>query len=205
MFVSKVLTPREKSILKIIKQAILERGYPPSVREIGQQAGLRSSSTVHGYLKRLEEKKVIRRVPSKPRAIEVLDLYSGPHPAHLNWIPMLGHVAAGTPILAVENIESFFPLPKDFTGAGEFFMLTVKGDSMIDIGIFDHDQVIVKKQHTADNGDIVIALLDEEATVKRFFKRKNNIELKPENKNMDSIIAKDVVILGKVVGLLRKI
>jgi len=202
---SEKLTPREEAILNVIKESIHRKGYPPSVREIGQKVGLRSSSTVHSYLKRLEEKGTIRRDPTKPRAIEVLGRDPREHPANFNWIPVLGRVAAGLPLLAVENRETFFPLPSDFTGPGEFFMLTVKGESMIEMGIFEGDLVIVRKQSTADSGDIVVALLEDEATVKRFFKEKDHIRLQPENRNMAPIITRDVKILGKVIGLLRKI
>lgn len=199
------LTPREEAILNVIKEAIQKKGYPPSVREIGQKVGLRSSSTVHSYLKRLEEKEVIRRDPTKPRAIEVLGIKPREQTASFTWIPVLGRVAAGSPLLAVENRESFFPLPSDFTGEGEFFMLTVKGESMIDVGIFEDDLVIVRKQPTADNGDIVVALLEDKATVKRFFKEKDHIRLQPENQHMAPIVTRNIKILGKVIGLLRKL
>ncbi len=198
------LTSREEAILRVIKESVHQKGYPPSVREIGQKVGLRSSSTVHSYLRRLEEKGVIRRDPTKPRAIEVLGSESREQPGTFNWVPVLGRVAAGAPVLAVENREAFFPLPIEFTGQGEFFMLTVKGESMIDVGIFDGDLVIVKKQATAINGEIVVALLEDESTVKRFIKEKDHIKLKPENKNMTPIITREAKILGKVVGLLRK-
>jgi len=201
---SSKLTPREDAILNVIKESILQKGYPPSVREIGQKVGLSSSSTVHNYLKRLEEKGVIRRDPTKPRAIEVLGMEPREQPATFNWVPVLGRVAAGLPVLAVENREAFFPLPVDFTGQGEFFMLTVKGESMIDVGIFDGDLVIVRKQSTANNGDIVVALLEDESTVKRFYKEKDYIKLKPENKNMAPIITRNATILGTVIGLLRR-
>lgn len=201
---SKELTPREEAILNVIKETIHKKGYPPSVREIGQKVGLRSSSTVHSYLRRLEEKEMIRRDPAKPRAIEVLGMPNEPS-EKINWVPVVGRVAAGYPLLAVENREGFFPLPSDFIGEGEFFILRVKGESMIDAGIFDGDLVIVRKQSSADNGDIVVALLEDEATVKRFFKEKDHVKLKPENKNMAPIIIRDVIILGKVIGLLRKL
>jgi repressor LexA len=201
---SSKLTSREDAILTVIKESILQKGYPPSVREIGQKVGLSSSSTVHNYLKRLEDKGVIRRDPTKPRAIEVLGMEPREQPTTFNWVPVLGRVAAGLPVLAVENREAFFPLPVDFTGHGEFFMLTVKGESMIDVGIFDGDLVIVRKQSTANNGDIVVALLEDESTVKRFYKEKDYIKLKPENKNMAPIITRDATILGTVIGLLRR-
>lgn len=199
-----VLTPREEAILTVIKENIRTKGYPPSVREIGQVVGLKSSSTVHNYLKRLEKKGLLRRDPTKPRAVELMDRSS--HTLELmRMVPLLGRVAAGEPILAVENREDVFPLPISFTGEGEFFMLTVRGDSMIEAGIFDGDLVVVRRQPTADNGDIVVALLNDEATVKRFFRENGHIRLQPENKAMSPILVRDPLILGKVVGLLRKL
>lgn len=199
------LTPREEEVLKVIKDSIASKGYPPSVREIGQKVGLSSSSTVHSYLRRLEEKGVIRRDPTKPRAIEILQKEELNPQEKLNWIPVLGRVAAGLPLLAVENNEGFFPLPTGFTGEGEFFMLQVKGDSMIEVGIFEGDLVLVRKQPSADNGDIVVALLEDEATVKRFFKEKDHVRLQPENKNMAPILTQEAKIVGKVIGLVRKL
>ncbi len=201
---SQPLTKREQEVLDIIKNTIKEKKYPPSVREIGKKAGLRSSSTVHNYLRRLEEKQYIRRDPTKPRAIEVLEMEHNRY-RNLNWVPVLGRVAAGEPILAVENREAYFPLPADFAGDGEFYMLTIKGDSMIEAGIFEGDLVIVKKASMADNGEIVVALVEDEATVKRFFKEKDHVRLQPENSSMEPIYVRDVTILGRVVGLLRKI
>ncbi|SHI49167.1 transcriptional repressor LexA [Desulfofundulus thermosubterraneus] len=198
------LTPREKIILEVIKENIRTKGYPPSVREIGQIVGLKSSSTVHYYLKRLEDKGLLRRDPTKPRALELLEhtlSFSRP----MQMVPLLGRVAAGEPILAVENQEDVFPLPASFTGEGEFFMLTVRGDSMIEAGILDGDLVVVRRQPSADNGDIVVALLEDEATVKRFFRENDHIRLQPENKAMSPIKVKNPLILGKVVGLLRKL
>jgi repressor LexA len=198
------LTPREKIILEIIKKCIHNKGYPPSVREIGQAAGLKSSSTVHYYLKRLEEKGLIRRDPTKPRALELRE-HTLPVNQPIRMIPLLGRVAAGEPILAVEFQEDVFPLPASFTGEGEFFMLTVRGDSMIEAGILDGDLVVVRRQSSADNGDIVVALVEDEATVKRFFREDDHIRLQPENKAMSPIRVKNPLILGKVVGLLRKL
>lgn len=197
------LTPREKVILEIIKESIYTKGYPPSVREIGQATGLKSSSTVHSYLKRLEQKGLIQRDPTKPRALKLAATAGGPS-ASVRLVPILGRVAAGKPVLAVENYEGFFPLPVSFTGEGEFFMLTVRGDSMIEAGILDGDQVIVRRQPTAENGDIVVALVEEEATVKRFFRENDHVRLQPENRLMEPIRVKNPVILGKVIGLLRK-
>lgn len=181
-------------------------GYPPSIREIGKAIGLTSSSTVHSHLAALERKGYIRRDPTKPRALEVTDSYftsKGIKPDSLSNVPLLGKVAAGAPLLAQQNIEGSFVLPVEIAGE-DTFMLKVKGESMIEAGILDGDFLIVRQQPTADNGDIIVALLDEEATVKRFYKRNGRVLLKPENKSMEPIIASDVVILGKVVGLIRK-
>lgn len=200
----KGLTSREAAILAVIKKSIRQKGYPPAVREIGQIVGLSSSSTVHNYLKRLEVKGYLRRDPTKPRAIEILDEMVGKS-YELTGVPILGRVAAGKPLLAVENREDVFPLPVDFTGEGEFFMLTVRGDSMIDAGILEGDMVLVRHQPDAVNGDIVVALLEDEATIKRFYREVSRIRLQPENKFMEPIYASDVKVLGKVVGLVRKI
>lgn len=198
------LTPKQAAILEVIKKSIRQKGYPPSVREIGQAVGLSSSSTVHGYLKKLEEKGYLRRDPTKPRAMEVLDSLEGDKVDFVN-VPLLGRVAAGIPLLAVENRDDIFPLPTHFTGAGEFFMLTVRGDSMIEAGILDGDMVVVRSQGDALNGDIVVALLGEEATVKRFYKESGRVRLQPENSYMEPIYATELQVLGKVVGLVRKI
>jgi len=198
------LTPKQAAILAVIKKNIRQKGYPPSVREIGQAVGLSSSSTVHGYLKKLEAKGYLRRDATKPRAMEVLDDLEGEKVEFVN-VPLLGKVAAGQPLLAVENREDLFPLPTHFTGAGEFFMLTIRGDSMIEAGIFNGDMVIVRQQHDANNGDVVVALLEEEATVKRFFREKDRVRLQPENSLMEPIFASDLKVLGKVIGLVRRI
>ncbi|MBO8137580.1 MAG: transcriptional repressor LexA [Desulfotomaculum sp.] len=205
------LNDREQSILNVIKENIREKGYPPSVREIGQSVGLSSSSTVHSYLKKLEQKGYIRRDPTKPRAIELLNEENYSHlprsgdENEMVEVPVLGQVAAGSPLLAVESCEDVITLPRSFTGYGELFMLKVRGDSMIDAGILQGDLVLVRRQPSAVNGEIVVALLDGEATVKRFFKEKNYIRLQPENPTMAPILVRDVKILGKVVGLLRNI
>lgn len=198
------LTPREEQILEAIKKIVRGKGYPPSVREIGQFVGLSSSSTVHGYLQRLEKKGFLHRDSSKPRALELLDNTSGFRSVDVHFVPLLGRVAAGVPLLAVENQEGVLPLPADFTGHGEFFLLKVRGDSMTDAGILDGDLVVVRHQPTADNGDIVVALLGDEVTVKRFFREHDQIRLQPENSSQLPIIVKEVVILGKVTALLRK-
>jgi repressor LexA len=198
------LTPKQAAIMAVIKKNIKQKGYPPSVREIGQAVGLSSSSTVHGYLKKLESKGYLRRDATKPRAMEVLDDMEGDKIEFVN-VPLLGRVAAGVPILAVENREELFPLPTHFTGMGEFFMLTVHGDSMIEAGILNNDMVVVRRQHAVNNGDVVVALLDEEATVKRYFKEDSRVRLQPENRLMEPIYTTDLQILGKVIGLVRKI
>lgn len=198
----KKLTARQSTILNYIQKVLDERGYPPSVREIGEAVGLKSSSTVHTHLVNMEKKGYIRRDPTKPRAIEVLKK----KPAMVQ-VPVVGRVAASKPILAVENIESTFPLPTSFLkNKKEVFMLTTKGDSMINAGIYDGDYLVISQQQTAEDGDIVVALLNgENATVKRFFREKDSIRLQPENDLMEPIRSKDVVILGKVIGVFRKL
>ncbi len=198
------LTPRQKEILGYIKREVLQRGYPPSVREIGQAVGLNSSSTVHGHLGRLEEKGYIRRDPTKPRAIELVNDPDVIRKDIIN-VPIVGRVTAGEPILAVENIEDFFPMPKDFANYEDVFMLRVRGDSMINAGILDGDFVVVRQQAHADNGDIVVALIDDEATVKRFYSEADHVRLQPENPTMSPIRVVEVQILGKVVGVFRKV
>ncbi|WP_409253834.1 transcriptional repressor LexA [Bacillus sp. SCS-153A] len=202
------LSKRQQDILQYIKEEVKLKGYPPSVREIGEAVGLASSSTVHGHLARLESKGLIRRDPTKPRAIEVLDLEEDSIP-RLNAVnvPLIGKVTAGQPITAVENVEEFFPLPQHLAPADEqVFMLEIMGDSMIEAGILDGDYVIVRQQQTANNGDIVVAMTEEdEATVKRFFKEQDFVRLQPENSSMDPIILRHVSILGKVIGVYRQI
>ncbi|HHY33329.1 MAG TPA: transcriptional repressor LexA [Firmicutes bacterium] len=202
---SVAISRRQQQILDFITKQMELRGYPPSVREIGQAVGLKSTSTVHGHLSQLEKKGYIRRDPTKPRAIEVLPASGALHRGSALAVPVVGRVTAGQPILAVQNIEDYFPLPKDFGEQGSLFMLKVRGESMIEAGILNDDLVIVRQQDTAENGDIVVALLDDEATVKRFFKEAGRVRLQPENRFMDPIIVRDVAILGKVVGLVRRI
>jgi repressor LexA len=197
------LTDRQRQILQFIRQRVRERGYPPSVREIGEAVGLSSSSTVHGHLARLEARGYIRRDPTKPRAIEVLD--NPPTPDRwVRYVPVLGRIAAGAPILAVEDAAETFPLPYQWVGDQDVFLLQVRGESMVDAGIWPGDHVIVRRQETAENGDIVVALLGEEATVKRFYREKDRVRLQPENPSMEPIYTRDVRILGKVVGLIRR-
>ncbi|HLR63055.1 MAG TPA: transcriptional repressor LexA [Lentibacillus sp.] len=203
------LSKRQEAILDYIKEQVGEKGYPPSVREIAVAVGLASSSTVHGHLARLESKGFIRRDPTKPRAIEVLDLSeeSNIPREEPRYAPVIGKVTAGIPITAVENIEEFVPLPSSVTGTDEnLFVLVIEGESMIEAGILDGDMVIVKQQTTAQNGDIVVGMTDEdEATVKRFFKEKDHIRLQPENATLEPLIYQNVTILGKVVGLYRNV
>jgi repressor LexA len=196
-------------IMDFIRSEVNAKGYPPSVREIADAVGLASSSTVHGHLERLENKGHIRRDPTKPRAIEILD-----HSEENNipkdvarYAPVIGKVTAGLPITAVENIEEFIPLPSSSSGPDDkLFVLVIDGESMIEAGILDNDMVIVKQQNVAENGDIVVAMTDEnEATVKRFFKEKDHIRLQPENATMEPLIYQNVTILGKVIGLYRNI
>jgi repressor LexA len=198
------LSKRQKLILEFIQERIKTKGYPPSVREIGAAVGLKSSSTVHAHLMQLEEKGFIRKDPSKPRAIIPINR-NEPVESDLSSIslPVVGSVAAGTPILAQENIETYLPIPVDFVGSGNHYILKVKGESMIEAGILDGDYLIVRQQPDAANGEIIVAMLEDEATVKRYYKRDRYIELKPENSSMQPIIASEVAILGKVTGLLR--
>ncbi|MEK4511269.1 transcriptional repressor LexA [Paenibacillus sp. FSL K6-2524] len=202
------VSSRQQAILEFIRNEVRMKGYPPSVREIGEAVGLASSSTVHGHLDRLEKKGLIRRDPTKPRAIELLGQENSDHLglfAHsVARVPVIGKVTAGVPITATENIEDYFPLPQHYSGDGEVFMLSVIGDSMIEAGIHNGDYVIVRQQQTANNGDIVVAMTEEdEATVKTFYKEKDHIRLQPENSTMEPIRLKHVSILGKVVGLFR--
>jgi repressor LexA len=202
---SKGISKRQEQILDYIKQETETQGYPPSVREIGRAVGLKSTSTVHGHLSQLERKGYIRRDSSKPRAIEVLPAAGVlPRSASVT-VPLVGRVTAGLPVLAVENIEDYFPLPKDFGEPGTLFMLRVTGDSMIEVGILDGDYVIVRQQENAENGEIVVALIEDEATIKRFFKEKDKIRLQPENSFMEPIIVDDVSVLGRVTGVVRRI
>ena len=203
------LTKRQNEIFEYIKQTVHAKGYPPSVREIGEAVGLASSSTVHGHLSRLEEKGYIRRDPTKPRAIEIVTEQLG-EPINMEetiHVPVIGKVKAGIPITAVENVEEYFPLPEHFTSThnSDIFILNVVGNSMIEAGILDGDKVIVRSQTIAENGDIIVAMTEEnEATVKRFFKEKAHYRLQPENSSMDPIYLDQVTVLGKVVGLFRE-
>ncbi|MGI6648317.1 MAG: transcriptional repressor LexA [Bacillota bacterium] len=198
----KDLSPRQQAILDFIKKQTRTKGYPPSVREIGVAVGLSSSSTVHGHLRQMEEYGYIRRDPTKPRAIEIIE--DGVSQKEVINVPIVGKVTAGDPILAVENTEDVFPLPLDFVREDKVFMLKVRGDSMYEAGIYDGDYVLVRQQNSGTDGDIVVALLGEEATVKRFFREEGYIRLQPENPTLEPIITKEVSILGKVIGLIRR-
>ncbi len=199
------LEPREKQVLEFIQKEVARCNYPPSVREIGQALGIRSTSTVHGYLAALETKGYIRRRSTKPRAIEILDqARSGPK-QRCYFAPLIGRIKAGLPILAEENLEGYFPLPPEIAPGGSCFVLRVEGESMSGAGIQDGDYVIIRQQKTAENSEIVAALLGDEATVKRFFREKDGIRLQPENDNFEPILTHEVEILGKVVGIFRKL
>ena len=203
------LTDRQRQVLDFIKADTARTGYPPTVRDIGAAVGLSSSSTVHAHLEALEAKGLIRRDPSKPRALEVLDraVPVTPLPARTNVVdlPLVGAVAAGVPMLAAENVESTMSLPTEVVRDDSTFVLRVKGESMIGAGILDGDYVVVRSQPTAVNGDIVVAQLEDEATVKRFFKEADRVRLQPENDTMEPIYARDVTILGKVTAVFRRL
>jgi len=209
------INKREKAILNFIEKQVEENGYAPSVREIGKAVGLNSTATVHNYLAKLTEKGYIKKENQKGRTLRLIkgasgeekkkedkNFYSG---REMVEVPVIGKITAGEPILAVENITDTFPIPVDFVGNSESFMLTVRGESMIEAGILDGDYILVKKQNTAENGQIVVALIGEEATVKTFYKEKDHIRLQPENSTMDPIIVPNCEILGKVAGVFRKI
>lgn len=198
------ITPKQQEILDYIKAQILNKGYPPAVREICEEVHLKSTSSVHSHLETLEKNGYIRRDPTKPRAIEIVDDSFNLSRREIVNVPIVGTVAAGQPILATENIESYFPLLSEDVPSGETFMLRVKGDSMINVGIFDGDQILIKKQPVAENGDIIVAFIDDSATVKTYYKENGHFRLQPENDRMDPIIVSDLTILGKVVGLYRR-
>lgn len=197
------ISDKQQQILEYIKEQILAKGYPPAVREICEAVGLSSTSSVHSHLETLEKYGYIRRDPTKPRAIEICDDSFQMVRTEMTSIPVIGRVAAGQPILATENIESYFPLPVEYVPNSETFILKVKGESMINVGIFDGDQIFVEKCNTARNGDTVVALVDDSATVKTFYKEDGHIRLQPENDSMDPIIVDNCEILGKVFGVFR--
>ena len=198
------ISSKQREILEYIKSEILSRGYPPAVREICEAVNLKSTSSVHSHLETLEKNGFIRRDPTKPRAIEICDDNFQMVRTEMASLPVIGTVAAGTPILAEENIDSYFPVPADIVPNGEpSFVLKVKGDSMINVGIFNGDQIFVQQCNTAKNGDTIVALIDDSATVKTFYKEKDHIRLQPENDDMEPIIVDDCQILGKVFGVIR--
>ena len=197
------ISAKQKEILEYIKKEILNKGYPPAVREICEAVHLKSTSSVHSHLETLEKNGYIRRDPTKPRAIEIIDDNFNLTRREVVNVPIIGQVAAGQPLLAVENIENYFPIPTEFMPNAETFMLKVKGDSMINAGIFNGDKILVQKQSDAQNGDIVVALVDDSATVKTFYKEDGHFRLQPENDTMDPIIVNECSILGKVFGIMR--
>lgn len=196
------ITQKQQEILEYLKKEIISRGYPPSVREICEAVDLRSTSSVHSHLETLERNGYIRRDPAKPRAIEIVDNNFNLTRKSVN-VPILGSVAAGMPLLAVENVEGYFPIPIEYMPNTETFMLHVKGESMINAGIYDGDKVLVQKQSTAENGDFVVAMIEDGVTVKTFYKEDDHIRLQPENDFMEPLIYDDVQIIGKVIGLFR--
>ena len=197
------ISAKQSEILEYIKEQILEKGYPPAVREICTAVNLKSTSSVHSHLETLEKNGYIRRDPTKPRAIEIMDDELNLSRREIRNIPLLGHVAAGQPLLAEQNIESYFPMLSDHLPSGDLFMLNVRGESMINVGIYDGDKIIVQQTSTARDGDIVVALIDDSATVKTYYKENGRYRLQPENDTMEPIYVNEVIILGKVVGLYR--
>lgn len=197
------ISDKQREILEYIKEEILSKGYPPAVREICEAVHLKSTSSVHSHLETLEKNGYIRRDPTKPRAIEILDDDFNLTRREVVNVPMIGHVAAGEPILATEHIENYFPIPAEYIPNKETFMLKVKGESMINAGILDGDSILVKQQPDAENGDIVVALVGDSATVKTFYKEDGHFRLQPENDMMDPIIVDECSIIGKVFGVFR--
>ena len=197
------ISDKQREILEFIKSEILHRGYPPAVRDICEAVHLKSTSSVHFHVETRVKNGYIRRDPTKPRAIEIMDDTFNLLRREVVNVPVLGRVAAGEPLFAQENIESYFPIPAEYMPNQEAFILQVKGDSMVNAGILDGDHIMVKSQPTADNGDVVVALIDDSATVKTFYKETNCYRLQPENDTMDPIIVKDCTILGKVFGVMR--
>ena len=197
------ISKKQQEILEYIKSQILERGFPPSVRDICEAVHLKSTSSVHSHLETLEKNGYIRRDPTKPRAIEILDDTFNFNRREMVNVPIVGRVAAGEPLLAEQNIENYFPIPMDYMPNNQTFMLKVRGDSMINIGIYDGDFVLVEQTPTARNGEVVVALVEDGATVKRFFKEEGIYRLQPENDALDPIIVSEVQIMGKVIGVFR--
>lgn len=197
------ISQKQKEILEYMKNQIINRGYPPAVREICEAVNLKSTSSVHSHLETLEKNGYIRRDPSKPRAIEIVDDTFNLTRREMVNVPIIGTVTAGHPILAVENIENYFPIPMEYMPNEVTFMLNVKGDSMVNAGIFDGDMILVKQQSSAVNGDFVVALIDDSVTIKTYYKENGHYRLQPENDFMEPIIVPNVLILGKVIGLFR--
>ena len=197
------ISEKQKEILEYIKQEILNKGYPPAVREICEAVHLKSTSSVHSHLETLEKNGYIRRDPTKPRAIEIMDDTFNLTRREMVNVPVIGNVAAGQPLLAVQNLENYFPIPAEYMPNQETFMLKVKGESMINAGILDGDHILVERQSTASNGEIVVALVDDSATVKTYYKEDGHYRLQPENDTMDPIIVDECSILGKVFGVFR--
>ncbi len=197
------ISAKQQEILEYIKSQILERGFPPAVRDICEAVHLKSTSSVHSHLETLEKNGYIRRDPTKPRAIEILDDSFNFTRREMVNVPIVGRVAAGEPLLAEQNIEEYFPIPMDFMPNKQTFMLKVKGESMINAGILDGDYVLVEERKTAHNGEMIVALVDDGATVKRFYREEGIIRLQPENDTMEPIIVPDCTILGKVIGVFR--
>lgn len=197
------ISDKQREILDVIKNDILNKGYPPTVRELCEAVNLKSTSSIHSHLDALEKNGYIRRDPSKPRTIEIIDDSFNLVRTEVVNVPVVGRVAAGQPILAVQNIDEYFPIPAEHMPNAQSFMLRVKGESMINVGILDGDTIIVQQQSTAHNGDIVVALVDDSATVKTYYKEADHIRLQPENDSMDPIIVPDCQILGKVFGVFR--
>ena len=198
------ITDKQQEILEYMKEQILSKGYPPSVREICSAVHLKSTSSVHSHLETLEKNGYIRRDPTKPRAIEIVDDKFNLTIRELVNVPILCSVAAGQPLLANDNINGYFPLPPEYVNNSQTFMLTVKGESMINAGIFDGDLVLVEQTPVARNGEIIVALIEDSATVKTFYKENDHIRLQPENDSMDPILVKDCMIIGRVIGLYRR-
>lgn len=197
------ISSKQTEILEYIKQEILNKGYPPAVREICEAVNLKSTSSVHSHLETLEKNGYIRRDPTKPRAIEIIDDNFNLTRREVVNVPIIGHVAAGEPLLAMENIENYFPIPTEFLPNEDTFLLKVKGESMINAGILDDDLILVEKQNSARNGDMVVALVDDSATVKTFYKEDGYYRLQPENDTMEPIIVQECSVLGKVIGVFR--
>ena len=197
------LTAKQQEILEYIKNTILKKGYPPAVRDICEAVKLKSTSSVHSHLETLEKNGYIKRDPTKPRAIEILDESFNFNRREMVNVPLIGRVAAGEPLLAQQNIENYFPIPMEYMPNKQTFMLKVHGESMINAGILDGDFVLVEQSAVADNGDIVVALLEDSATVKRFYKEEGIFRLQPENDALEPIIVRDLQIMGKVIGVFR--